>query len=115
MKGPIAEALTELEAELERTWNVIGGRPEDDADPEVLTLDGAVRVSLEYERDLRQVAEDNERIARGECEVLRAEVTRLNAKLDHVERIQLEIKAALDDGVIRRTVTDWGEEERKRK
>jgi hypothetical protein len=35
----------------DRVWKVIGGRPEDDADPEVKNLDDAVRVTLQYERD----------------------------------------------------------------
>ena len=35
-----------------RVWAVIGGEPEDDSDPEVRELEDAVRVTLQYERDL---------------------------------------------------------------
>jgi len=49
-----------------RIWALLGGRPGSDADPEVQHLDDAVAVTLQYERDLVEVATERFKAAERE-------------------------------------------------
>lgn len=51
-RGCPSTADAKLRAEIAAAWAALGIKPEDAADdPETATLDGAIRVSLQYERD----------------------------------------------------------------
>lgn len=68
----------------DRVWDVIGGQPEEDADPEVRELDDAVRVSLQHERDKLEEARDLLKASEAREREMREALTRITRGLSPV-------------------------------
>ena len=60
------QQLADAEAEIARAWEEVGGKPDpnEDVDPEVSTLDGAIRVCIGYERDRAEQAYEEIKLRR---------------------------------------------------
>ena len=74
----MARALLALRAEVDSTWRVLGLDPDETRDdPDVATLPGAVAVTLQYERDTREMLAEAVRVLRAREERLRAALSAL--------------------------------------
>jgi hypothetical protein len=85
--GVMREGLARAQATIANVWNVIGGEPDNDEDPEVRELEDAVRVSLEYERD--KVEDLKEEIAAREAVIADLErgAEKLTTLLKQIQRL----------------------------